>query len=297
MQPSLNERLGFAPDERVAVVHVDDIGMCHGANEGGFEALANGPATCGSVMVPCPWFPDAAARARANPEADLGVHLTLNSEWDRYRWGPVAPRERVPSLLDAEGYLPKTLAEVLAKARPDEVEIELRAQIERALAFGIDVTHLDSHMGTALMPPFVGVYVKLAREFRLPVFVVRPSAEALAAGGLSAAFVKIFGPITDALEAEGWPILDGFCADSLGFAPGSGIEHSRRRLDALGRGVSYLICHAAKGSEELHAATRGDAHAREFERTFYGGEAGARELAARGIRTVGMRAIRELVRR
>jgi len=292
----LAARLGFAPGERVAVLHVDDIGMCHGANEGGFEALARGPATCGSVMVPCPWFPDAAERARANPAADLGVHLTLNSEWDRYRWGPVAPRERVPSLLDDEGYLPKTLPEVLAKARPEEVEIELRAQVERALGFGIDVTHLDAHMGTALMPPFVGIYVRLAREYRLPVFVVRPSPQQLEAQGVSAAFAKIFAPIADALERDGWPILDAFCADSLGFAPGRGLEHSRKRLDALPPGVSYFITHAAKAGDELHAATRGDAHAREFERTFWGGEAGRRELEARGIRTVGMRALRDLLR-
>jgi hypothetical protein len=296
MPPSLAERLGFAPTDRVAVVHVDDLGMCHAANEGGFEALANGPATCGSIMVPCPWFADAAQRAKSKPALDVGVHLTLNSEWDRYRWGPVAPREQVPSLLDAEGYLPKTLAEVAQRAKPAEVEIELRAQIERALAFGVDVTHLDSHMGTVLVPPFTPIYVKLAREYRVPVFVVRPTPEQLAARGMMASFARIFVPIVDALAGDGWPVLDGFCADSLAFGEGEGLAHNRRRLDALGPGVSYLICHAAKATDELHAATRGDAHARAFEHAFYGGEPGRRELAERGIHTVGMRALRDLLR-
>ena len=84
---TLAERLGFERDDRVAVVHVDDSGMCHASNEGGFECLENGPATCGSIMVPCPWFGEAAERARANPDLDLGVHLTLNAEWAQYRWG------------------------------------------------------------------------------------------------------------------------------------------------------------------------------------------------------------------
>ena len=117
MAQTLAERLGFAAEARVAIVHCDDIGMCHAANQGAFEALANGPATCGSVMVPCPGFAEAAERARALPGLDLGVHLTLNAEWPRYRWGPVAGARAVPSLLDAEGCLPRTTQETLARLR------------------------------------------------------------------------------------------------------------------------------------------------------------------------------------
>ena len=119
--PTLAERLGFAPGDRVAVVHADDIGMCHAANVGAFDALANGVVSCGSIMVPCPWFREAAALARANPVCDLGVHLTLNSEWEQYRWGPVAGRDRVPSLVDEQGYLPRTQIEVVRSAKPEHV--------------------------------------------------------------------------------------------------------------------------------------------------------------------------------
>jgi predicted glycoside hydrolase/deacetylase ChbG (UPF0249 family) len=295
VQASLAERLGFAPNERVAVVHVDDIGMCHAANEGAFEALANGPATCGSVMVPCPWFPEAATRAREDPRLDLGVHLTLNAEWEHYRWGPLAGRSAVPSLVLRDGGLPRTALETLQRARPEEVEIELRAQIERALAAGIDVTHLDAHMGTVLFPPFAPVYARLARDYRLPVFAVRPEAQALAAPGLAGA-VAVFQGLAKELEQAGIPVLDGFEVDSLDFAPGDGLAHNRRRLARLGPGIHWLVCHAARGGEELEAITPKDAHAREFERTFYGGESGRLALEEAGIRSVGMRAIRELVR-
>jgi predicted glycoside hydrolase/deacetylase ChbG (UPF0249 family) len=290
----LTERLGFAADDRVAIVHVDDLGMCHAANPGGLEALSNGPATCGSIMVPCPWFSEAAARAGAHPELDLGVHLTLNSEWEFYRWGPVAGRSAVPSLLDDEGYLPRTATETAKRARPEEVEIELRAQIDCALAAGIDVTHIDSHMGTAFFPPFLDVYGRLARDYRLPAFAARPSAEQLEAIGLTAA-QPMFERLADQLEADGVPVLDGFDSDSLSFAPGEGPAHSARRLDRLGPGVWYLICHAARGGPELDAITS-SGHAREFERTFYGGPAGRQALEERGIRTIGMRPLRDLMR-
>jgi len=294
MASTLADRLGFAADARVAIVHCDDIGMCHAANDGAFAALARGPATCGSLMVPCPAFDAAAEHARAHPELDLGVHLTLNAEWPRYRWGPVAGARAVPSLVDAEGQLPRTTQETLARARPEHVEIELRAQIERALAAGIDVTHLDAHMGTALLPPFGRIYAALAREYRLPVFAVRPDADALRAAGVpgSGAF---FAALAEELAAGGVPLLDGFDANSLHFEPGAGERHNAARLRGLRRGVNYLICHPAQAGDELSAICP-DAHARDFERGYYGGEAGRRALESEGILTLGMRALRDLMR-
>lgn len=294
MSGSLVERLGFAARDRVAVVHVDDLGMCHASNDGGFEALERGPATCGSVMVPCPWFPEAAARARANPRLDLGVHLTLNAEWEGFRWGPVAGGE-VPSLVDEGGYLPRTAMETVRKARAEEVAIELRAQVDRALAAGIDVTHLDAHMGTVLFPPLLDVYAGLARAYRVPVFAARPRREQLEARGLAAA-EPVFRRLSETLESDGFPVMDAFDSDSLGFAPGEGLAHNRRRIERLGPGVTYLICHAARGGPELEAIMPGAAHAREFERTFYGGEAGRELLREQGVKTVGMRALRDLLR-
>lgn len=291
---SLAERLGFAADERVIVLHADDMGMCHAANEGAFEAMERGAVSCGALMVPCPWFPAAAERARANPGAyDLGVHLTLNAEWPHYRWGPVAGRRAVPSLVDDQGYLPRTSLEVAQRANPAEVEIELRAQIEMALAAGIDVTHLDAHMGTAFYPPFVEIYAKLAREFRIPAMAVRPDRAALARAGLAGAEPMI-RRIVELLDEAGMPVLDWIDANSLGFAPGRGDAHTQKRLDALAPGITYFITHPARDGEELRAIAA-DHHARSFEHRFYGSEAGRAALAAAGVRTVGMRAIRDLL--
>ncbi|MGH0028665.1 MAG: polysaccharide deacetylase family protein [Myxococcota bacterium] len=296
MARSLAERLGFSSEDCVAVVHCDDLGMCHAANLGAYEALDHGPASSGSVMVPCPWFQEAADMARARPEVDLGVHLTLTAEWPHYRWGPVAGASAVPSLLDDQGYLPRTAAETARRARPEEATREMRAQIERALAAGIDVTHLDAHMGTAFLAPFIDGYVELALEFALPVLAVRPTPAMLAMLGDADAGRTIAAGI-ERLERAGVPIFDGLDADSLSFAPGAGEAHNRARLDAIAGapGVHYLICHPARGGEELDAIAP-EAHARDFERRFYGGAAGRRAIEERGIRTVGMRALRDLLR-
>ena len=295
MSATLAERLGFDATDRIAVVHTDDIGMCHAANVGAFHALRNGPATCGSIMVPCPWFQEAADLAKESPELDLGVHLTLNAEWPHYRWGPVAGRSAVPSLLDDQGFLPRTTLETVKSAKPEEVEVELRAQVEMALEAGIDVTHLDSHMGTVFFPPFLESYKKLATEFRVPVFAVRPDPEALAARGLQGA-TEILNWLVGSLESEGFPIMDGFDTASLDFAEGKGLEHNRARIEGLGKGVNYLICHPARDGEELSHITPDSAHQRDFETGFYGGAEGAQAFEDAGVKRIGMRPLRDLLR-
>ena len=269
------ELLGLPAGTTVAVVHADDIGMSHAANVGAFAALDAGPATCGSLMVPCPWFDEAATMAHARPGVDLGVHLTLNAEFDGYRWGPVAGRTAVPSLVDEAGHLLRTGRETVKYASVDDVRTELQAQIEAALAAGIDVTHLDSHMGTVFHPKFFDVYVELGREYRLPLFLPR------ADDGR---------PVP-----EGFVVFDGFDADSLDFEPGHGEAHNERRVRGLRPGLNYLICHPAQDGEELTAITD-SAHQRDFERQFYGGPAGRAALSEAGVTTIGMRPLRDLLR-
>ena len=157
---SLAERLGYAPDDRLLIINCDDLGSCHAANVGTYEALRDGIATSATLMVPCPWARDAASRYRGE---DVGVHLTLNAEHDRYRWGPIT---QAPSLLDGDGGFPRTVTDVWDHADLDEVRRELPAQVERAILWGFDVSHLDSHMGTLqLRPEFFDVYLDLAVEF------------------------------------------------------------------------------------------------------------------------------------
>src|SRR5260370_19426989 len=143
---TLAERLGYPRDAKLLVVHADDLGAAHSINRAAIKALQSGLVSSASIMIPCPWLPEIAAYARAHPEADLGLHLTLTSEWSLYRWSPVLGRERVPSLLDSSGYLYPLESEATAQMDIKEVEAEIRAQIAPARALGIQPTHLDSHM-------------------------------------------------------------------------------------------------------------------------------------------------------
>ncbi|MDO8390716.1 MAG: ChbG/HpnK family deacetylase [Actinomycetota bacterium] len=162
---SLAERLGYSPDTRLVIISCDDLGSCHAANEGVFDALRHGVATCASLMVPAPWARDAAMRAL--PTDDIGVHLTLNCEHEAYRFGPIT---HAPTLLSGEGGFPREVDDLWQHADPAEVLRECRAQIERALAWGIDVTHLAPHLSViTLRPEFFDVYLELAVEFRLPI--------------------------------------------------------------------------------------------------------------------------------
>ncbi|MFN3258427.1 MAG: ChbG/HpnK family deacetylase [Ilumatobacter sp.] len=165
MTDSLAERLGHTPDTKLVILSCDDLGASHASNEGVFRALREGVATCASIMVPAPWAGHAAAKVL--PSDDIGVHLTLNSEHETYRWGPVT---HAPSLLSGEGGFPRTVADLWEHADRDEVLRELRAQIERAQVWGIDVTHLAPHLtAITLRPEFFDVYLELADEFQLPI--------------------------------------------------------------------------------------------------------------------------------
>lgn len=285
------ERLGYAPDERVVVIHVDDVGMCDAANAGARLALGDA-ATSGSVMVPCPAFAQAAALARQHPDLDLGVHLTLNCEYAGYRWGPL--RSDVPSLCAPDGGMWPSSEETIEHAEPDEVERELRAQVERALDAGIDVTHLDSHMGTVFHLKFIDVYARLAREFRVPVFIPRVDREQLLERGMPDVLER-YVAIWDAAAADGFPVFDHFDNDSLHFEPGTGASHNRARLGRLGPGLSYLITHCAVEGEELKRITA-DWRQRSEECRIYSDGTMRAALEAEGIRTISMRPLRELLR-
>jgi len=162
---ALTERLGYAGDAKLLIISCDDLGCCHAANEGVFQSMRSGVATCASLMVPAPWAREAAGRYQ--PSDDIGVHVTLNCEHEAYRWGPIT---HAPSLQSGEGGFPRNLTDLWEHADPEEVLRECRAQIERAMAWGIDVTHLAPHLtAITLRPEFFDVYMELAAEFQLPV--------------------------------------------------------------------------------------------------------------------------------
>ena len=166
---TIAERLGHPANSKLLILHADDLGVAHSENAASLDALDKGAVNSASIMIPTPWVTEVAEYAKKNPNADLGLHLTLTSEWATYRWGGTAPRDQVPSLHDADGTLPRDDQTVMTRAKLDEVEKELRAQVDRAYALGIKPTHLDSHMGALFTTPgLMATYVKVARSYKLP---------------------------------------------------------------------------------------------------------------------------------
>jgi len=168
------ERLGYPANAKLLILHGDDLGVAHSVDAASLDALDRGAITSASIMMPTPWVTEVAAYARAHPNADLGLHLTLTSEWETYRWGSVDAKDKVQSLLDSTGTFPSDVPPVVARAKVAEVELELRGQVERALALGIRPTHLDSHMGALFgSAELIATYIKVAHDYRLPFLAPR----------------------------------------------------------------------------------------------------------------------------
>lgn len=169
-EPTYAERLGWEKGSRVLIFHIDDVGLCHGANQATLEALTKGIATSCSVMMPCAWVDEFVKALKKNPQWDVGLHLTLTSEWDNYRWGPVFGFQQVPGLVDESGYMWENVVSVVSNAKPEEVDREIRAQVALAEKMGLNPTHLDSHMGTLFAhPDFIEKYINLGLEKKVPI--------------------------------------------------------------------------------------------------------------------------------
>jgi chitin disaccharide deacetylase len=250
------------------------------------RGLTTGLFTSSTILVTCPWFEEAAEFARTHRDADLGVHLTLTAEWNNYKWGPVTRRDAVPSLVDERGYLWQTVEQVYAHAKLDEAEAELRAQIEKAYAAGIDVTHLDSHMGTLhFRADYHDVYLRLAKEYRLPI---RRAARRLmrADPGLSA--------ILDKLDASGV-----VATDHLVFPGPPTLADTERYWTELLRGLKpglpEILCHPAIARDELKSCAN-DPLQREADFRYFTSETARKVIADTGVHLVGYRKLRDLMR-
>lgn len=243
---TLAERLGYKPTDKILIVNGDDVGMCHAANEATIESLEKGLMTSATIMVPCPWFSEIADYAKRNPQRDFGIHLCHTSEWKFYRWGPVAPRDQVPGLLDPDGYLWRSVQEVYAHSKPEEALIEGRAQIKRALAAGVDITHLDSHMGTMqYSQAYMDSYLQLAVEFDLPLRMASQST-----------MEKNGAPtLRDKFAAKGIVFPDYFVHEELPQDKNGVKQFWAGILKNLKPGVTELYIHASKPTEELKAIT------------------------------------------
>ena len=236
------ERLGHPRDAKLLILHADDIGVAHSENAASFDALDKGVVSSGSIMMPTPWVTEVAAYAKAHPNADLGLHLTLNSEWNTYRWGGLAPRDQTSSLHDPDGTFPREPDVMVKRAKLDEVEKELRAQIDRAYAIGIKPTHVDSHMGALYATPdLFRTYAKVARSYKLP-------------------FLHFIGGADPAIVATLQP--SDIVADAviMRLQKGSIEEWRKFYLDAIRNmkpGLTVILVHLGYDDAELRAVTTG----------------------------------------
>ena len=236
------------------VIHVDDVGMCHGANAAFVELSHLGAVTSGSVMVPCPWFPEIASLAAADQRLDLGVHLTLNAEKQAYRWSTVSGLGQSSGLVDDDGYMWRDVTSVRTHANPDAVEIEWRAQIDRAIEAGIDVTHLDAHMGSSMAPEFCAIYLRLAVEYRLPALITATLGDYAPHGHLAGVTDADFAPFVQVARTHGLPIVDRVIETNFGRPNGTPADYqaaitaaTARQADALGETESGQ----SNGQEQL----------------------------------------------
>lgn len=294
MQPNpLLKRLGFSPTDRVVILHTDDIGMCQ-ASVAAFAHLNEvGIISSGAVMVPCPWFLQAAQFSRQNPQADLGVHLTLTSEWSTYRWGPLSSRDPASGLLDAEGYFPHRSHEIQASGQPAAVQAELEAQVQRALQAGMQPTHIDTHMGAVAHPKFMGLYVQLAWRHHLPPMIFRLDEAGYRALGMDAAGAAQAVALIQAQEDSGLPLLDGMVGMPLD-TPDNRLERTRQALAGLPPGITHFIIHPSQDTPELRAITPDWACRAADYQTFLNEELRA-ALKALGIQVIGYRQIQAVM--
>ncbi len=298
MQPNpVLKQLGLTKDDRAVIFHADDIGMCQASLAAYTDLVDFGLFSTASVMVPCPWFPATAAFCRNNAGAklDMGVHLTLNSEWDGYRWGPISTRNPASGLIDEQGYFHRAEATVQADGDPAAVQIEIQAQVERALAAGIDVTHIDTHMGTVFHPKFFAAYAQLALQHRIPVLLPRKNEADFQEWGFEAEAAVFLVQQIQELEAQGLPLLDNLYLMPLD-QPDNRLEQAKQALDSLPAGITYFVIHPAQDTAELRAIAP-DWCDRVADYQTFTGEALRAHVQNSGIQVISYRALRDLRRR
>ena len=287
------KKLGLSNSDRVAIIHTDDIGMCQASVEAFADLNEVGIISSGAVMVPCPWFLLAAEYARAHTQIDLGVHLTLTSEWKTYRWGPLSTRDPVSGMLDEEGCFHHTSEKVQEHADPAAVELELTAQVEHAVLAGLQPTHLDTHMGTVAHPKFMSSYLMVAMKSHLPLMIFRLDEAGWRAIGLDAEFAQEAAAFVQQLEGSGMPLLDwlgGMHLDSVE----NRLERTKQAFSELQPGITHFIIHPSKDTPELRAITP-DWRCRVADYQNFMNDEIRQHIQKIGVQVIGYKALKELL--
>lgn len=284
---SLAERLGFKATDKILIINCDDVGNSHASNAAVIDGMENGLMTSATIMVPCPWVPEIFAYAKAHPEKGFGLHLTHTAEWKGYKWGPVASKSEVPGLVDPQGYLWPDIMSVYAKSTPEQAYIEARAQIKKALDAGVDVTHLDSHMGALqYSEAYFQVYRRLAKEFDLPIRMGSQDLLASLNGGHQRGQLDGDGIVYPDYLIHGGPKKGEPITD-----------YWKRMLKDLKPGVTELYIHASVAGEEIQHITNSWKDRAEEYRMFTRDAEVRGILEAQGVKRISFRPLRDLQRK
>lgn len=283
--------------KRTVVLHEDDVGMCHGANAAFLELTRLGVCSSGAVMVPCPWFLEIAEAAAADRSLDLGVHLTLTAEKRHYKWGPLTKASPASGLTDEFGYFWPDVATLRARASSAAVEAELRAQIDLALSAGIDVTHLDAHMGAAMAPEFCEIYSRLGVEYRLPILLTSTFAAYSPNDNLAGVTEATFRPGVELARARGFRLFDAAIQTTWGRAESAPVEAPYKALvDGIAPGRLTFFCLHFNAPGELDAIEPEAQHIRIQEYELFRSRGFGEWLAAQDLDIIGMRPLRDELR-
>jgi len=245
------KKMGYSPDDRVLITHIDDMGFCHAANMASEACLASGAASCASIIVNAPWFQEAASICKTHPEFDVGVHLTLTAEYPTFRWPALSTRDPASGLMDSEGYLWHTREDAIRHVTEAAAEAEMRAQIDTAFTAGIKVTHIDTHMGSVVHPKFLAIYLALAQEYGVPAFlpnITRERLEALRETGNSDDYLEVL----EKVDTDAVPTLDEIIIDTL-IELNDKKAFYRSLIDDIKPGLTHLLFHPAIDGDELRA--------------------------------------------
>lgn len=284
------EKMGFGPEDRVLITHIDDMGFCHAANVASVACLQSGAASCASIIVNAPWFREAVDICKAHPEFDVGVHLTLTAEYPAYRWPALSSRDPSTGLLDKEGYLWHTREDAVRHVTADAAESEMRAQIDTALEAGIDVTHIDTHMGSVVHPKFLKSYLALAQEYGVPAFLPNVTRERLASlrhGDMAEDFLAVM----EKIDNSAVPTLDEIIISTLVDLKDKDAFY-KEIINGIQPGLTHLLFHPAITGDEL-AAIANTYDSRHADYLFWRNPDNRRYIEEAGIRLIGYRQLRE----
>jgi hypothetical protein len=296
MQPNpILKRLGFSDTDRLVILHTDDIGMCQASVAAFIDLWEAEAVSSGAIMIPCPWAKEAANYCKGHPGVDMGVHATITAEWENYRWSPLSTRETASGLIDGDGFMWRSSQETQTNASPDAVMAEASLQVQKALEWGVDVTHVDSHMGTIIHPIFIQAYLQAANQAHVPVMLPRADISGFIHMGMDSETATGFTAFIAQLEERGIPLMDGMAMMPLDQPEGQ-LDIAKKMLSEIPVGVTHFLFHPSIDTPELRAIAPDWPSRVANYHTFMNPEI-KKFIKSEGIQVIGYKNLRQLIQK